>query len=151
MENIEPLFRLYRDDVYRLALSYTRSVPEAEDVCQNVFLKLMEPDTITPGKERAWLMQVTANQCRNLLRSSWWKKTEGLDVQLPAPEPRYQELWHSVMTLPPKYRVVIYLRYYEEYTTKEMARLLKVSQSVVTTRLNRARMMLKQQLEEVSI
>lgn len=151
MENIEPLFRLYRDDVYRLALSYTRSIQEAEDVCQNVFLKLMEQNSVKPGKERAWLMQVTVNQCRNLLRSSWWKKTDSLDTTLPAPEPQYSGLWKSVLSLPPKYRVVIYLRYYEEYTTKEMAQLLKISQSAVTTRLNRARTMLRQRLEEVTL
>ena len=69
MENVEPLFQQYKDDVYRLALSYTRSVQEAEDICQTVFLKRMEQETITPGKERSWLMQVTANACRNLLRN----------------------------------------------------------------------------------
>ena len=76
MENVEPLFCLYKDDVYRLALSYTKSVQDAEDVCQTVFLKLMEQANITPGKERAWLMQVTANACRNLLLSliQPWKK-----------------------------------------------------------------------------
>lgn len=59
--DIEPFFELYKDDVYRLALSYTRSTADAEDVCQTAFLKLLEQKAITPGKERAWLMQVTAN------------------------------------------------------------------------------------------
>lgn len=84
--DIEEIFRQYRDDVYRLALSYTRSVQEAEDVCQNVFVKLME-HTVSPGKEKAWLMQVTANQCRNLLRSAWWKTTAPLED---APRPPVQ-------------------------------------------------------------
>ena len=66
------LFHRYRDDVYRLAVNYTRNTAEAEDVCQTVFLKLLEQGSVTPGKEKAWLMQVTANQCRDLLRSSWW-------------------------------------------------------------------------------
>ena len=65
---MESLFEQYKDDVYRLAVSFTRNPQEAEDVCQNVFLKLMEA-RVMPGKERAWLMQVTANQCRSLLRS----------------------------------------------------------------------------------
>ena len=68
------LFHRYRDDVYRLAVNYTRSTTEAEDVCQTVFLKLLEQPKLTPGKEKAWLMQVTANQCRDLLRSAWWKR-----------------------------------------------------------------------------
>lgn len=151
MQNIEALFRDYKDDVYRLALSYTKSIQEAEDVCQTVFLKLMEQEAITPGKERAWLMQVTANTCRNLLRCSWWKRTVPMEETLKAPEPQYTDTWEKVMALPPKYRVLIYLRYYEELTTKEMAALLHISQTAVTTRLTRARQMLKAQLQEVSL
>lgn len=151
MQNIEALFCEHRDDVYRLALSYTRSTQEAEDVCQTVFLKLMEQTQITSGKEKSWLMQVTANQCRNLLRSSWWKKTAPLDETLTIPQPQHSGVFQAVMSLPPKYRVVIYLRYYEEYTTKEIAQLLKISQSAVTTRLARARQMLKTELKEVSL
>lgn len=151
MLDIETLFKQYRDDVYRLALSYTKSVQEAEDVCQTVFLKLMEQKTIEPGKERAWLMQVTANRCKNLLRSSWWKRTVPMEDTLPSPAPEYTDIWEKVMALPPKYRVLVYLRYYEELTTGEMARLLHISQSAVTTRLSRARQMLKEQLQEVTL
>lgn len=147
MQDIESLFQRYKDDVYRLALSYTRSIPEAEDVCQSVFLKAMS-HAVQPGKERSWLMQVTANECRNLLRSSWWKKSEGLTPEIPAPEKPYSDIWQTVMALPPKYRVVIYLRYYEAYTTGEMAQLLHISQTAVTTRLSRAREMLKPALKE---
>ena len=151
MLDIETLFEQYRDDVYRLALSYTKSIQEAEDVCQTVFLKLMEQKRIEPGKERAWLMQVTANRCKNLLRSSWWKQTAPMEEGLPASEPGYTDTWDMVMALPPKYRVLVYLRYYEELTTKEMAELLHISQSAVTTRLSRARQMLKEQLQEVTL
>lgn len=151
MQNIESLFRSYKDDVYRLALSYTKSIQEAEDVCQTVFLKLLEQKEITPGKERSWLMQVTANTCRNVLRSAWWKRTVPMEETLPAVDPQYTDTWEKVMALPPKYRVMIYLRYYEELSTKEMAQLLHISQSSVTTRLNRARQMLKSALEEVSL
>lgn len=151
MLDIEPLFYRYKDDVYRLALSYTRSVQEAEDVCQNVFLKLMEQESIAPGKERAWLMQVTANECRSLLRSAWWRRTEPLDERIAVEPPRLNGIFQSVMELKPKYRVVIYLHYYECYTTAEIAKMLKVSQSVVTTRLNRGRQLLKEQLKEVSV
>lgn len=151
MQNIEELFRKYKDDVYRLALSYTRNPAEAEDVCQSVFVKGMEQPSITPGKEKAWLMQVTANQCRNLLRSGWWKKTQPLEEALPAETGEDSGVYQAVMALPPKYRVVVYLRYYEEYSTKEMAALLRISESNVTTRLNRARQMLKESLKEVSL
>ena len=148
MPDIERLFQKYKDDVYRLALSYTKSPQEAEDVCQTVFLKLMEQAHVAPGKERSWLMQVTANTCRNLLRSAWWKQTVTLEETLPAPAPQYSDTWEKVMSLPPKYRVLVYLRYYEELTTGEMARLLHISQTAVTTRLSRARQMLKELLKE---
>ena len=149
--DIETLFEQYRDDVYRLALSYTKSVQDAEDVCQTVFLKLMEQKRIEGGKERAWLMQVTANRCKNLLRSGWWKRTVPMEEALPAPDPQYTDTWDIVMALPPKYRVLVYLRYYEELTIREMAELLHISQSAVTTRLSRARQMLREQLQEVTL
>ncbi len=146
--DVMELFRRYRDDVYRLAVNFTNNPQEAEDVCQTVFLKLMEQGTLTPGKEKAWLMQVTANQCRSLLRSSWWKHTAPLDETVPAPERQMDETIQAVMALPPKYRVVIYLRYYEEYTTAEIGHLLKLPVSTVTTRLARGREQLKRRLKE---
>lgn len=149
--NMDELFTRHKDDVYRLALSYTRSAQEAEDVCQTAFLKLMEQSDVTPGKEKAWLMQTTANECRNLLRSSWWKKTIQLDETIPAPDGMYDHVYHSVMSLQPKYRVVLYLHYYEQYSTREIAQLLHISQSAVTTRLDRARKQLKPLLEEVCL
>ena len=142
------LFNRYRDDVYRLAVNYTHNPQEAEDVCQTVFLKLVEQGELTPGKEKAWLMQVTANECRSLLRSGWWKRTAPLDDTVPAPQTQEDETIQAVMALPPKYRVVIYLRYYENYTTTEIAQLLKISQSTVTTRLSRGRERLKILLKE---
>ena len=104
-----------------------------------------------PGKERAWLMQVTANCCKNLLRSAWWKQTTSMEEALPAADSEYPEIRGIVMALPPKYRVVVYLRYYEALSTGEMARLLRISQSAVTTRLSRARKLLKEQLQEVDL
>ena len=69
---------------------------------------------------------------------------------MPAPDPLYTDTWDIVMALPPKYRVLVYLRYHEELTIREMAELLHISQSAVTTRLSRARQMLREQLQEVT-
>ena len=77
------LFREYRDDVYRLAVCYTKSREDAEDICQSVFLKLIEQKAFQPGKEKQWLLRVTANECRNLLRSHWWKTTVPMEDTLP--------------------------------------------------------------------
>ena len=147
MPNVMELFEKYRNDVYRLAISYTHSVQEAEDICQTVFLKLIEQENITPGKEKAWLMQVTANQCRSLLRSSWWKKTVELDEMFPD-EQKSDDFMVTIERLKPKYRVVVYLYYYEEYSTEEVAGILKINRSAVTTRLSRARKIIMDQLKE---
>ena len=129
------LFHRYRDDVYRLAVNYTRSPQEAEDVCQTVFLKLMDQGEITPGKEKAWLMQVTANECRDLMKSSWWKRTVPLEDAVHMSQPRTDETITLLQTLDPKYRVVLYLHYYEQYTTQEISKLLKIPVGTVSTRL----------------
>jgi len=142
------LFHRYRDDVYRLAVSYTRSPQEAEDVCQTVFLKLLECGELDNGREKAWLMQVTANECRDLLRSAWWKRTIPLENALQIPSGESDETIRILGKLQPKYRVVLYLHYYEQYTTGEIAQLLKIPTGTVSTRLSRGREQLKKLLKE---
>lgn len=142
------LFHRYRDDVYRLAVNYTRSSADAEDVCQTVFLKLLENPDIMPGKERAWLMRVTANTCRDLLRSHWWKRTVPLETLGTSPQAEMDETALLLHRLPPKYRVVLYLHYYEQYTTTEIAELLQIPMGTVSTRLRRGREVLKTMLKE---
>ncbi len=151
MKRVEELFQLYKNDVYRLAVSYTHSREEAEDICQTVFLRLLEQPHITPGKEKAWLMQVTANACRSLLRSARWKTGEPLEENtleenISAQEADHGDVFDAVMALPPHYRVTVYLHYYEGLTSKEIAALLKLRTSTVTTRLARARDLLRQTL-----
>ena len=76
-----PLFDQYRPMVYGLALSYTRSPQDAEDVCQEVFLTLLEKPP-APGKERPWLARVAVNRCRDLLTSPWRRRRENDDTAL---------------------------------------------------------------------
>lgn len=147
MPDVESLFQSYKNDVYRLALSYTRSVTDAEDVTQTVFLKAMEQKHIVPGKERAWLMQVAANECRSLLRSGWWKKTAPLE-ECTAAAPEGSGILRELLALEPKYRVVLYLYYYTGAPTAEIGSLLHITQSTVTTRLSRGRLLLKERLKE---
>lgn len=138
------LFHRYRDDVYRLAVNYTRSPEEAEDVSRTVFLKLVEHGELMPGTERDFLMQATADTCRNLLHSGGWKRAvkELLFNQKP------DTLRQDILRLPPKYRVILYLRYYEDFTTGEIARLLKIPQGTAAARLSRGRGLLGQQLRK---
>lgn len=138
------LFHRYRDDVCRLAVNYTSIPEEAEDVSRAVFLKLVEHGELMPGTERDFLMQTTADTCRNLLHSGGWKRTVK-DIFL---SPKTDEPPQGVLRLPPKYRVVMYLRYYEDFTTGEIARLLKIPQSTAAARLSRGRGLLERQLRK---
>lgn len=146
--DVTAIFMEYKDSVFRLALNYTRSIPDAEDICQTVFLKLLHQPSIKPGCEKAWLMQVTANESRNFLRSFWRRNVEPLEDMIPLQETKDRELFKQVMQLKTGYRVVVYLYYYEGYSTEEIGKLLKISKTAVTTRLQRARQQLKKELEE---
>ena len=142
------IFRDFRVDVYRLAVCYTRSREEAEDVCQTVFLILLEQKNIASGKEKQWLMKVAANECRNLLRSHWWRTTVPMEDTISVEPPQVNETLLAVLSLEPKYRIVVYLHYYEMLSTEEIGKLLHITRSAVTTRLSRARAMLKSKLKE---
>lgn len=149
MEEILRLFHQYKDAVYRLALSLTGSAADAEDVTQTVFLKLMEKQPeLVPGKERAWLLQVTANECRSLHRRLCRRSTVSLDEALAVAAPEYTPLLTHVMKQGPTGRAVLYLFYYEGFSTEEIGQMLHTSQSAVTTRLHRARKNLKATLEQ---
>ena len=143
------LFYRYHDMVYRLALSCTRSTQDAEDIVQTVFLKLLDVRTPpTPGKERAWLAQVTVNASRDLLRANRRRQWEPLDADIPFSAPEEGALFDAVMALPDKYRAVVHLHYYEGYSYAETAQILRTSPSAVSMRLHRARNLLRSSLEE---
>ena len=136
------LFHRYRDDVYRLAVNYMGNPREAEDVSRAVFLKLVEQGELPPGTERDFLMQAAADECRGLLRSGGWKRA----VKDIFSSPKTGKSRQGVLCLPPKYRVVLYMRYYEDFTTGEIARLLKIPQGTAAARLSHGRGLLERQL-----
>lgn len=147
--------RQYQDMVYRIALNALGSPQDAEDAVQEVFLRLYTAEKPFDGPEhlRHWLIRVTVNVCRDILRSPWRKRRAPLEERLPA-EPDFDreeqaELYREVMALPEKYRTVLYLFYYEELSVREIGAALGLGQSAVTTRLHRARAKLKERLLEV--
>ena len=141
------LYDTYAQDVYRLALSYLRNTQDAEDVCHGVFLTLVEKDiALFPGKEKAWLLKVAANACKNHLKSFWKLNREELDDRMVFADDGDRELWAIVGTLPPKYRAVIHLYYYEGYPQDEIARILGITRTAVQTRMQRARNLLEKEL-----
>lgn len=149
MNDAVTLFQRYKDPVYRLALSMTGSSADAEDVCQTVFLKLLEKrPALDPEKERTWLLQVTANECRSLWRRLRRRPTVPLEAAEELAAPPVDSLLHRIMELPRGDQAVLYLHYYEGFSTQEVGEMLRISQSAVTTRLLRARKKLKDILEE---
>lgn len=144
----------YQDMVYRIALHQFGVPQDAEDAVQEVFLRLyMEKKPFESGGHlHRWLIRVSINVCKDALKSPWRKRRvpmEAIPDQPVFDRPEERELYQAVMSLPEKYRTVLDLFYYEELSTKEIAALLGLRQSAVTTRLSRAREQLKEQLKEV--
>ncbi len=149
MQRVQELFEEHKDMVYRLALSYTGNIHDAQDISQEVFLRLIRWNgRIKTGSEKSWLAKVTVNACKNL-HSSYAKRNirELLETDA-VTQPEESGLTEILKTLPGDYRIVLYLFYYEDYSTKEIAKLLHVSQTTVTTRLQRARQKLRERLKE---
>lgn len=145
------LFDRYHNAVYRLALSFTRSVPDAEDITQDVFLKLLDrAPMLQPGSEKAYLMQMCVNACRDLRRSAWHSRRAELCDDIAFNQPEESGLFEAVMALPQKLRIAVHLHYGEGYSGAEIAELLHCSPSAVSMRLHRARKLLRQKLEEDS-
>ncbi|MCL2633742.1 MAG: sigma-70 family RNA polymerase sigma factor [Oscillospiraceae bacterium] len=137
----------YRPAIFRIAYGYTGSYEDSEDISQEVFLKLFKSNKQFKNEEhkKAWLIRVTINASKDLLRTSWRKKRAELP---PENTPYYsdvqeRELFDCVMRLPVNYRTPVYLYYYEDYTIGDISQLTGISKSAVTTRLARARDMLK--------
>ncbi len=144
---------MYTDIIYRVALSYCKNRYDAEDIVQNTFVKLIKENTEFRNDEhiRKWLIRVAVNECKSMWRSFWKKNVSSLDEMEGEPEfttPEKSELFYAVMKLPQKYRVVVHLYYYEEYSIKEIAEILGITETSIQTRLMRARNNLKQQLKE---
>lgn len=147
-ENVSVLFCKYGDDVFRLALSYLKCREDAEDVCQNVFLKLLSKNvTLTEGKEKSFLLTCTANACKNHLKSFFRCNVVELTDVIYAEDGDDLSLIGAVMSLPSKYSAVLHLYYYEGYDQREIGEILNISVSAVQTRMSRAKIMLKKELE----
>ena len=142
----------YGDAVYRLALCRLDSRADAEDVFQDVFLRLLRDKTEFRDGEhlKAWLLRVTVNCCNDLRRSAWFKRTAPLEA---APDAAarmletHSELWQAVHALPDDLRTAVWLHYVEGYGTDEIASLVGCRPATVRTRLHRARKRLKFELE----
>lgn len=147
-QQAERLAETYADAILRLSYTYLKNTQDAQDVCQTVFVKLLtEPRSFeSPAHERAYILRMAANACKDILKSPWRQRTRPLEdgFQVPAPEAEDGSVLAAVNTLPPHYRAVIYLCYYEGYTAAETGEILGVPTATVHTRLARGRTRLKE-------
>lgn len=144
----------YLNTVYKTAFCCYKNKADAEDAVQNTFLKLLNERTEFKDDEhiKRWLIRVVINECKNIKLSFWNRKKVSFE-ELES-EPSYckensGELWTVISRLPQSYSTVIHLYYYEGYSVKEIAEILRISESNVQVRLMRARNKLKQFLQEV--
>ena len=144
------IFKNYCDTVYRIAIHNTDSVSDAEDITQEVFMKLLESSKTFRDSEhiKAWLIRVTLNKCHNLRRDSKHSVPTDADISVQDISDSNISVLEAVKKLPVNHRNAVYLHYYEGYTAKEIGKLLSVSTNTVLSWLKRSRKALKFDLDE---
>jgi len=151
-EQMRQLLHLYGPTVYRLALAQLRDPHDADDVYQEVFLKLMryQPEFESREHQKAWLIRVTVNCCKDSLKKAH-RRDLPLDPRMEQPMPTAENevLAQALESLPEQQRVLIHLHYFENYTTKEIAQTLQMNHSTVRSHLRRACQKLKKWMEGV--
>ena len=150
-EEVADLYRRHVGMVYQICLMLLKNVPDAEDATQTVFQKAMEYDKHfrDPEHEKAWLIVTARNHCKNQLKHWWRTRRAGEEAlqTLTWEQPEDGELWEYILSLPKKERMVLYLYYYQGYSTQEVAKLLGKNPSTVRTWLVKARGKLRDLLE----
>ena len=142
----------HADTVRRLCMVHLKNRADTEDIFQTVFLKylLSTVDFENEEHERAWMIRVTLNACKDLVRSVFRRRVvsvgEALDQLAEPLPPENREVLQAVLSLPQKYRDVVYLHYYEDYTAPQIARVLGKNVNTVYTLLNRSRQLLREAL-----
>lgn len=150
----------YANMVLRISVNYCKNISDAEDMVQEVFLRLYEANKNFQDDEyvKRWLIRVTINLCKNHLKSAWHQKIHFFDstniednlgnlTEFFEEDREKMELYSAVKKLPEKYRSVVHLYYYEEYPIRIIAEILQKKETTIQTRLTRARSMLKEQLK----
>jgi len=148
----EEIYEQRFDMVYRVCFSYMKNEADTEDVAAIVFAKLLKHGTNFKNAEheKAWLLRVAINQCKDQLKSGWNNYADIEDHKNIESANLFQEseLLKTVLELPGRYKDVIYLYYYEGYSTAEVARILKKPQSTIRNQMREARKLLRDVLEE---
>lgn len=152
-ETFRQAAQTYGDTIYRVAYHAVKNQADAEDIVQTVLLRLLECDKEFESEEhlKHWLLRVSVNESRKLLRSFWRRTSVPLEEwheqEVPEDDQR-AELMRAVMGLETKYRLTIYLYYYEGCSVAEVAAALRANPSTVQTWLLRARARLRKELSD---
>ncbi|HIT60891.1 MAG TPA: sigma-70 family RNA polymerase sigma factor [Candidatus Fimousia stercorigallinarum] len=141
----------YADMVRRLCMLHLKNYADTEDIFQTVFLKyaLSSIEFENKEHEKAWLIRITINACKDLLKSFFRRNTVSIHqlIEQPAPQDQdYTDVLEAVLSLPKKYKDVVYLYYYEGYTAPQISKILGKNVNTIYTLLNRSKKILKAQL-----
>lgn len=151
---ISDLLDKYGDMVLRIAYTYLKNRADAEDIVQDVFLRIIDKKLSfnDENHEKSWLIRATINMCKNKVNMFWNKNKCSIDdVQEFAVSDKYNtdtSVFQAVMALGEKYRVVVYMYYYEGYSTPEIANVIGKNETTIRSLLHRARNKLKDMLKE---
>ncbi|MCL2125838.1 MAG: sigma-70 family RNA polymerase sigma factor [Oscillospiraceae bacterium] len=149
--SIENTYARHFDMVYRICYSYLKNAADAEDATADVFVRLIakSPEFQSPEHEKSWIIRVTVNVCKDVLKH-WWHDRANIDDYEHlhgADEYHVDETLCKIMSMPPRYKEVIYLYYYEGYTTNEIASMLRKPRSTIRNHLREARIFLQGVIE----
>ena len=150
---VQELAASYQGSLFAAAFNICKNAQDAEDVVQDTFVQYYTTKKEFESEQhiRAWLMRVAVNKAKNVNRTFWRRNKISIEDYMETlvfETPAAETLFETVMQLPEKYRIVIHLYYYEEYAVREIAQILKLSESNVKIRLSRGRAMLKETLKE---
>lgn len=150
MEQLEAKIKEHSNMVYKIAFLMLKNKEDAEEIYQETFIKLYENFKKMKNDEhmKHWLIRVTINNCKMLLRKRKRENLTELDENISFKDNSNITSIEAVKKLPEKYRIVIYLYYYEQYKVHEISKILKISEGTVKSQLSRAREILKNELKE---
>ncbi|WDV48005.1 sigma-70 family RNA polymerase sigma factor [Clostridiaceae bacterium M8S5] len=157
VNDIHNIIEQYKNMVYAIALTHVQTCSNADDVLQEVFLAYYKSNKAFNDEEhrKAWLIKTTLNQCKKLTSSSWWKRVIPFNKEIKPNDdgsfqfalPEENAVYLAVCNLPEKYRIVVYLYYFQDYNSEEIGKILKIKTSTIRTRLIRGRDILRVKLK----
>ena len=138
------------DMVYRICYSFLKNTTDTEDMVQNTFIKILDQSVVfeSTEHEKAWLIVTAKNLCKNHLKH-WWQKRENIEDEInrvQMDEKEEGDVLKSVMKLPEKYRITLYLYYYEGYDSNEIGKIMDKPPSTIRNYLKRGRDCLKEMI-----